>query len=174
MQKKRTDITPPPPTMFNGAELHRLRRERSWSLEELSERSGVSVSHISQLEKGTRKSPSVDRVYRLAEALSVSMYSLLGRAAEESAVPSQNWDGRMQYGAGAFPSSSGAPSEAAETDGSRTWATRRVRPEILAFVAREDSEEYIQWAQALYEARDSYPRVLEIVGNLLSWIGKAE
>jgi transcriptional regulator with XRE-family HTH domain len=56
-----------------GEKVAYLREQRGWTLKELSERSGVSVSHISAIENGTRPNPSIDRVKRLAHAFGVSL-----------------------------------------------------------------------------------------------------
>lgn len=52
-----------------GKKIKELRKKRNYSARELSERSGVARSLISQLETGNRKSTSVDTIYRLAKAL---------------------------------------------------------------------------------------------------------
>lgn len=54
-----------------GKTIKELRKKRKFSARELSERSGVARSLISQLETGKRESTSMDTVYRLAKALDV-------------------------------------------------------------------------------------------------------
>ncbi|WP_303803083.1 helix-turn-helix domain-containing protein [Alicyclobacillus macrosporangiidus] len=56
-----------------GEKVAHLREQRGWTLKELSDRSGVSVSHISAIENGTRPNPSIDRVKRIAHAFGVSL-----------------------------------------------------------------------------------------------------
>ncbi|WP_051663098.1 helix-turn-helix domain-containing protein [Alicyclobacillus macrosporangiidus] len=56
-----------------GEKVAYLREQRGWTLKELSDRSGVSVSHISAIENGTRPNPSIDRVKRIAHAFGVSL-----------------------------------------------------------------------------------------------------
>lgn len=61
---------------IDGRRLRLLREEEGWTLRDLAERTGLSVSLISQLERGVT-SPSLQSVRRLAEALSVSIFQLL-------------------------------------------------------------------------------------------------
>jgi len=59
-----------------GRALAALRYERGWSLSELSERTGLSVPYLSELERG-RKAPSPEVLERLAVAFSQSLASFL-------------------------------------------------------------------------------------------------
>ncbi len=52
-----------------GEKLAKLRRDKGWTLKQLSEASGVSVSHISAIENHTRPNPSLQQVAKLARAL---------------------------------------------------------------------------------------------------------
>ena len=60
-----------------GQTLQSLRKARSLSLEELSRRSGVSKSMLSQVERNLAN-PTIALVWRLANALGVSINDLLG------------------------------------------------------------------------------------------------
>lgn len=60
-----------------GANLRRLRRGRDLTLEALAERSGVSRSMISKVERGEAQ-PTTPVVGRLAEALGVGISGLVG------------------------------------------------------------------------------------------------
>lgn len=60
-----------------GKRLKELRKRKKYSARELSERSGVARSLISQIETGKRQSTSMDTVYRLAKALDTPIASLL-------------------------------------------------------------------------------------------------
>jgi len=66
----------PPPV---GATLAALRQARALSLDELSRRAGVSKSMLSQIER-SQANPTVAVVWRLANALGVSIGELLGSA----------------------------------------------------------------------------------------------
>lgn len=59
-----------------GKTIKELRKKKNYSARELSERSGVARSLISQLETGKRESTSMDTVYRLAKALDVPISTL--------------------------------------------------------------------------------------------------
>ena len=58
-----------------GPRLARLRRETGMSQRALGDLSGVSFGYIARIEKGER-SPSVETIRQLAEALGVSAYYL--------------------------------------------------------------------------------------------------
>lgn len=59
-----------------GAKLRRLREQKGLTLNELSRRSGVSLAHISEIERG-RSTASLKTLEKLAAALEVSTSSLL-------------------------------------------------------------------------------------------------
>lgn len=60
-----------------GPVLRRLRLERGLSQEELAERAGMaSHAHISRLESG-RKQPTVEMLFRLADALEVEAWEVV-------------------------------------------------------------------------------------------------
>lgn len=56
-----------------GKQIKNLRKEKNYSAAELSDRSGVARSLISQLETGKRQSANIDTLDRLAKALDVSL-----------------------------------------------------------------------------------------------------
>src|SRR5258708_16456038 len=61
---------------LDGRLLRELREESGFTLRELGEKTGLSTSLISQLERGVT-SPSLQSVRLLAEALQVSIFQLL-------------------------------------------------------------------------------------------------
>jgi transcriptional regulator with XRE-family HTH domain len=61
-----------------AANVRRLRAKRNLSQKALAERSGVSVSYVSMLERGQR-SPPLETIEKLARALGVPPATLLGR-----------------------------------------------------------------------------------------------
>ncbi len=74
-------LTEPPPV---GATLAALRQSRALSLDELSRRAGVSKSMLSQIERA-QANPTVAVVWRLANALGVTIAELLGGIDEPAA-----------------------------------------------------------------------------------------
>ena len=54
----------------------RLRKERGWTQEELSERCGLSQQYLSDLERGKRN-PTIVTIYEIAQAFGVSHLDLL-------------------------------------------------------------------------------------------------
>lgn len=63
--------------MFDGQKIKKLRTAQSLSLKDLSDRSGVSVSMISQIER-RNTDPTLTTLYKLCKGLDVSISTLLG------------------------------------------------------------------------------------------------
>ena len=61
--------------MAFGPVLSKLRLERSLTQSELGEKLGVTLQHISMLESG-KKFPSLRMLFKLADALGVSLTSI--------------------------------------------------------------------------------------------------
>lgn len=61
-----------------GERVHRIRKQKGWSMHQLAERVGTTHSYISQLEHD-RIRPGIDLVIRLADAFGVSIDYLVGR-----------------------------------------------------------------------------------------------
>ncbi|NMB40594.1 MAG: transcriptional regulator [Firmicutes bacterium] len=57
--------------MFNGKEVRNLRKERNYSLKELAAKSRISISYLSELERGNKR-PSLSTIKKLSTALNVS------------------------------------------------------------------------------------------------------
>lgn len=88
-----------------GATLLRLRRARSLTLDGFAARSGISKSMLSQIERD-KTNPTVGTLWRIADALDVSINSILSPAQPPSAVQVQpgyampafsSADGRMHW-----------------------------------------------------------------------------
>lgn len=60
-----------------AATIRRLRTARSWTLDELATRSGLSPRRLIQIEQG-QANPSISTLLRLANALEVNLTELLG------------------------------------------------------------------------------------------------
>jgi transcriptional regulator with XRE-family HTH domain len=65
-----------------GERLRELREARNISMRALAARSGLSANALSMIERG-RASPSVSTLYKLADALGVSITSFFGTEAEK-------------------------------------------------------------------------------------------
>ena len=66
-----------------GDELRAARLEASWSQEKLAEQAGISRNYVSLLELN-RKSPTVDVLLAICQALDVSAADLVRRVEEEN------------------------------------------------------------------------------------------
>lgn len=60
-----------------GRRISELRQSKKMSQERLSELAGISAHHIGELERGKSKNPTYQVLSRLAEALDVTVFSLL-------------------------------------------------------------------------------------------------
>lgn len=54
------------------------RKARGLSASELARRAGLARTHVSLIERGTRRTPSIETVQAIARALGVSVSELLG------------------------------------------------------------------------------------------------
>ncbi len=77
------------------------RKERDWSLAELSERSGVSVPTIERIERDERRpiceyDPRISRVVKLADAFGLPVDALIHERAHEPNLPDAH--GRAPHG----------------------------------------------------------------------------
>lgn len=61
-----------------GKTLKKLRKQRGYTLEQLSELTGISPSYLNRLEKGTRRSPGYIVIIKLANSLNVNPQLLAG------------------------------------------------------------------------------------------------
>jgi transcriptional regulator with XRE-family HTH domain len=68
-----------------GLKLKNLRQERGASLKEVAGRAGVSVSYLSEIEKG-KKYPKTEKLIDLARALDVSFDELVSQRVDDSLV----------------------------------------------------------------------------------------
>ncbi|MDF2626266.1 MAG: transcriptional regulator [Symbiobacteriaceae bacterium] len=61
-----------------GERLAWARNQQELILQQVSERSGLAIGYISQLEKGAKVNPTIDALARLAKALGVTVGFILG------------------------------------------------------------------------------------------------
>lgn len=80
-------MTAPQATM--GERLAWARNQQGLILSQVSERSGLAIGYISQLEKGAKQNPTMRAVDKLAGALGVTKAFIMGE------VPTPNFDGSM-------------------------------------------------------------------------------
>ena len=73
------------PSVYVGQLLRQLRDERGISIRELSRLSGLSANALSMIERG-RTSPSVSTLYRLTDALNVSITALFRQDQAQEAI----------------------------------------------------------------------------------------
>lgn len=78
-----------------GERLRALREERNISMRSLATRSGLSANALSMIERG-RASPSVSTLYKLAEALGISITTFFSSNAERKQVVFLKSDGRTR------------------------------------------------------------------------------
>ena len=86
-----------------AARLTSLRSTEGLSLEELAERSGLTKSYLSKLERGLSE-PSISSISRLAEAFGITVSEFVG-----DKVPDKSFRVLRQQSRRALPSASGMP-----------------------------------------------------------------
>lgn len=69
-----------------GLKLKQLRKEKNMSLQDLSDKSGISISYLNEIEK-SKKYPKADKVFKLAEALQVDYDYLVSLQLEDKMKP---------------------------------------------------------------------------------------
>ncbi|WP_353057240.1 helix-turn-helix transcriptional regulator [Brevibacillus sp. MER 51] len=69
-----------------GLLLKKVRGNQNMSLREVEQRSGVSASYLSRLERGERRSPGLTVVFKLAHALNVPYKDLVTSASPRRTV----------------------------------------------------------------------------------------
>lgn len=86
-----------------GERLRELREARNISMRTLATRSGLSANALSMIERG-RASPSVSTLYKLSDALGISITSFFGSDAERKQVVFLKSDerSRMAFTRGVF------------------------------------------------------------------------
>lgn len=82
-----------------GGRLRRLRRERGWTLGDLSERTGLSTPYLSRVEAGERQ-PSLAALFAVCEAYGVTVSSLLDTGDEGGGPVVRSGDAGMRSGNG--------------------------------------------------------------------------
>ncbi|MBU8880509.1 helix-turn-helix domain-containing protein [Bacillus sp. FJAT-29790] len=60
-----------------GNRIKRLRLEKGYSINELSEKAGVSKSYLSYIERGIQRNPSLQVISKLASTLGTNVEDLL-------------------------------------------------------------------------------------------------
>ena len=91
-----------------GERLRELREARNISMRALAARSGLSANALSMIERG-RASPSVSTLYKLADALGISITSFFSSDSERKQVVYLKADSRarMSFTRGVFEGLSG-------------------------------------------------------------------
>ena len=80
-----------------GIRLKELREARNISMRSLATKSGLSANALSMIERG-KTSPSVSTLYKLADALGVSITSFFGTDSEKKQVVFLKSDQRTRFG----------------------------------------------------------------------------
>lgn len=58
--------------------LVKIRKQKGWSQEKLAVESGISYNTIIKIERGGIKNPKIETVIKLADALGISIDTLVG------------------------------------------------------------------------------------------------
>lgn len=128
----------------------RLREEHHWTLSQLSAQTGISMSHLSAIEKGTRPNPSFDMMCRLARTYGLSLDYFA-----EDPIP-----GTVQK-EGESTSLHDFPGDA---------ENRAIQPDIRAFLAADHAGPYLALARHLAKRRalENTTVLLESIAEFLT------
>ena len=121
-----------------GRKLRDMRLQRKWTLNELSVRADLSISHISSLERGTRTKPSMTVVKKLANALEVPIHYLHDDYLGDQELYS-------------------------EAD----RILSRFAPDTQAFLLTEESIPYVLLAKKLYDLGDNERGIIKALNEFL-------
>lgn len=80
-----------------GTRLKELREARNISMRSLATKSGLSANALSMIERG-KTSPSVSTLYKLADALGISITAFFGSGSERKQVVFLKSDQRTRFG----------------------------------------------------------------------------
>ena len=83
---ERMNLNPESLRYILGLKLRHRRLDRGWGLKELANRTGMSVSYLSEIEKG-RKYPKPDKLIQMAQALDISYDELVSPRVAEHLRP---------------------------------------------------------------------------------------
>lgn len=75
-----------------GIRIKRLRLQKGYSINELSEKSGVSKSYLSYIERGIQQNPSLQVLSRLAKTLDTNVEDLLEKRLGAKTGEERNMD----------------------------------------------------------------------------------
>lgn len=124
-----------------GKKLREMRLQKKWTLNELSQRAGLSISHISSLERGTRNKPSMAVVRKLANALQVPIHHL-----DETYLGDQDLYSEADL------------------------ILSRFAPDTQAFLLQEESIPFVLFAKQLYDARNNERGIIKALHEFLEAI----
>lgn len=65
-----------------GERIRRYREDKQWTLSKLARKAGISKAYLFQLESGQSKRPSGETLFKMAQALGVTMADLMGKQIE--------------------------------------------------------------------------------------------
>lgn len=131
-----------------------LRAERGLTLNQLSDRTGISISHLNAIERGNRPNPSFHFMSRLATVLAVPLDYFRDEPGEETG----DLDAHMQ---------------AAADDRALFRALAQLYDdETRRFIASEHSRPYVSLAKQLAEQSRQHPEldvpsVLQVIAQFM-------
>ncbi len=85
-----------------GRHLRRRRKAMGLPLQRIADRAGISVGHLSQIERGL-SSPSVRDLIRIAESLDASAGDFLDQASDQDGDQTDDWSAGVSVSGGADP-----------------------------------------------------------------------
>jgi transcriptional regulator with XRE-family HTH domain len=165
--------------MSVGEKARKLRLQHGYTLKEVHQRTGISMSHLSAIENGTRPNPSFQNIEKLAEVYGVPVcyFAESGpcprhalQMADNSRSGQADMDDNLVYKerSNAAPNASQAPACGPKDDSESRydWPDDEVR----SFIASERSRPYLALARKLMAAdplHEDTPELLHVIAEFI-------
>jgi XRE family transcriptional regulator, master regulator for biofilm formation len=81
-----------------GEILKHYRKNKGMTINELSQKAGISKSYISSIERGLQRNPSIQILQKLADTLGISLTKLLMKKSDKEFFIDDEWLQLVKFG----------------------------------------------------------------------------
>lgn len=161
-----------------GKNIRKLRKRNDLTMSQLAEKCSVSQSYISDLENGNVKKPSIDKIYKIADALGVSVYQLIGETPLPKNIPELYEETEKVYelSKNSYPNTLSEEGKVKELVDFMLMSTKIINSQLISEEEKKELREIFktvvtQWSKCMNE--DDHNRAIQIY-NLYSNITKID
>ena len=161
-----------------GKNIRKLRKLNNLTMSQLAEKCNISQSYISDLENGNVKKPSIDKIYKIAEVLGVSVYQLIGESPLPATIPELYGETEEEYELrkNSYPNTLSEDGKVKELVDFMLMSTKIINSQLINKEEKEHLGEIFktvitQWSKCMNE--DDHNRAIQIY-NLYSNITKID